>query len=85
MKLDAPGSRNYLPATRWGAVPHFQWGQYPQLQPHLETHEMRQLYTTEPFGPAAFMADKARIRVGVSYLGSRWVQAPISDRREADT
>ena len=37
------------------------------------------------FGPAAFMADTARVRVRASYLGSRWVQAPISDRREADT
>ena len=77
MKLDAPRSRNYLPATHWGSSTPF--------QPHLETHEMRQINTTEHFGPAAFMADQARIRVAVSYLGSRWVQAPISDRWEADT
>jgi len=36
-------------------------------------------------GPAAFMAEQARVRVRASYLLGRWVQAPISDRREADT
>ena len=47
---------------------------------------MRRLQiTTNGFGPAAFMADSARVRVRASYLGSRWVQAPIPDRREADT
>ena len=33
----------------------------------------------------AFVAAAARVRVCASYLGSRWVQAPIFDRREADT
>ncbi|MEJ2204570.1 MAG: hypothetical protein P8170_10705 [Gemmatimonadota bacterium] len=37
------------------------------------------------YGPAATMADMARVRVRASYLLGRWVQAPISDRREADT
>lgn len=36
-------------------------------------------------GPAAFMAGPARVRACASYLSSRWVQAPTSDRREADT
>lgn len=39
----------------------------------------------ECFGPAAHEADTARVRVRASYLLGRWVQAPISDRREADT
>ncbi len=59
-------------------------GSYP-IQSHLGTQEMRQLVNTKHFGPAAFMADAARVRVRALYLGSRWVQAPISDRREADT
>ena len=47
---------------------------------------MRRLeITTNGFGPTAFMAVTVRVRVCASYLGSRWVQAPISDRREADT
>ena len=37
------------------------------------------------FVRAAFMADRVRARAGASYLASRWVQAPIHDRREADT
>ena len=37
------------------------------------------------FGPAIDPMAKARVRVRVSYLTSRWVQAPIIDWREADT
>jgi hypothetical protein len=37
------------------------------------------------FGPATDPVAKARMRVRVSYLLSRWVQAPITDWREADT
>jgi hypothetical protein len=37
------------------------------------------------FGPAAHKADMARVRVRASYLTSQWVQAPITDWREADT
>jgi hypothetical protein len=37
------------------------------------------------FGPAIDPMAKARMRVRVSYLLSRWVQAPITDWREADT
>lgn len=53
----------------------------------LEDREMRRINnSTECFGPAAaFTADMARVRVRASYLGSRWAQAPISDRPEADT
>jgi hypothetical protein len=40
---------------------------------------------TTCFGPAASSADLARMRVRASYLLGRWVQAPIPDRREADT
>jgi hypothetical protein len=36
-------------------------------------------------GPVAVMADRPRVRACASYLSSRWVQAPIPDRREADT
>jgi hypothetical protein len=39
---------------------------------------------TSRSGPA-FEADTARVRVRVSYLLGRWVQAPISPAREADT
>ncbi len=46
---------------------------------------MVRLDTTECFGPAAFTADLVRVRARAPYLGSRWVQAPISVRREADT
>ena len=33
----------------------------------------------------AFAAGRVRVRACASYLSSRWVQAPIPDRREADT
>ena len=47
---------------------------------------MRQLLTHETgFGSVAFMAARVRVRACASYLSSRWVQAPIPDRREADT
>jgi hypothetical protein len=46
---------------------------------------MRRQTTTVCFGQTAFAAGTARVRVRASYLGSRWVQALISDRREADT
>ena len=48
--------------------------------------EMRRPNHTKCFGPTAYMADMARVRVRASYLLGRWVQAPISDPvREADT
>ena len=37
------------------------------------------------FGPATDPVAKAVVRVRVSYLLSQWVQAPITDWREADT
>ena len=39
------------------------------------------------YGGYYIIADNlaTQVRVRASYLGSRWVQAPISDRREADT
>jgi len=37
------------------------------------------------FGPATDPVASARMRVRYSYLTSRWVQAPITDWREADT
>lgn len=37
------------------------------------------------FGPATDPVAKARMQVRVSYLLSQWVQAPITDWREADT
>ena len=47
---------------------------------------MRRFIPTECFGPAAHVADMARVRVRASYLLGRWAQAPISDPvREADT
>lgn len=47
---------------------------------------MRPLTTHETgFGAVAFMANRVRVRACPSYLASRWVQAPISERREADT
>lgn len=47
---------------------------------------MRQLTTHETgFGAVAFMANRVRVRACASYLASRWVQAPISHWREADT
>lgn len=47
---------------------------------------MRRLFIdTTGSGPAAVMADEAGVRACASYLSSRWVQAPIPDRREADT
>lgn len=47
---------------------------------------MRRVIThTTGSRPAAFMADRMRVRACASYLSSRWVQAPIPDRREADT
>jgi hypothetical protein len=46
---------------------------------------MRRMTVNEHTGPAAFMADAARVRASASHLVSRWVQAPIPDRREADT
>lgn len=33
----------------------------------------------------AFEAGRVRVRARATYLSSRWVQAPIPDRREADT
>jgi len=41
--------------------------------------------STECFGPHAIAAMAVEVRARASYLGSRWVQAPIPDRREADT
>jgi len=40
--------------------------------------------STDRLDPAV-MADAAVVRVRASYLASRWVQAPITDRREAVT
>ena len=37
------------------------------------------------FGPATDPVAMALVRVRVSYLLSQWVQAPITDWREADT
>ena len=37
------------------------------------------------FGPAIEMMAKGPVRVRASYLLSQWVQAPITDWREADT
>jgi hypothetical protein len=37
------------------------------------------------FGPATHRVAMARVRVRASYLLSQWVQAPITDWREADT
>ena len=37
------------------------------------------------YGRSAFMADRVEVCARASYLGSRWVQAPIMNRREADT
>jgi hypothetical protein len=49
-------------------------------------HEMRcTMNHSGSFGPATDPVAKARMRVRVSYLLSRWVQAPITDWREADT
>ena len=46
---------------------------------------MTRMFThTKCFGPA-YTADMARVRVRASYLLGRWVQAPISKAREADT
>ncbi|MEM7417595.1 MAG: hypothetical protein AAF389_19060 [Gemmatimonadota bacterium] len=36
-------------------------------------------------GSPVFMTGRGRARAGVDFLASRWVQAPITDRREADT
>lgn len=46
---------------------------------------MRHVNGTQCFEPAGDMPAAAVVRVRASYLGSRWVQAPIVDRREADT
>jgi hypothetical protein len=40
---------------------------------------------TRGFGPATDPVAKVRMRVCASYLLSQWVQAPITDWREADT
>jgi len=45
----------------------------------------RHVNSTGCFGHAAYAADMARVRVRASYLGSRWAQAPISHRPEAET
>lgn len=48
--------------------------------------EMRSTHTLcGSFGPASDPVASARMRVRYSYLMSRWVQAPITDWREADT
>jgi hypothetical protein len=36
-------------------------------------------------GRSVGMTDSVRVRARSSYLASRWVQAPITNRREADT
>ncbi len=36
-------------------------------------------------GRPVSMTGSARVRAGVGYLASRWVQAPIFDRWEPDT
>lgn len=36
-------------------------------------------------GRTAVMAGRIRVRASAAYLSSRWVQAPIPVRREADT
>ena len=47
---------------------------------------MRSLHTNMTgIDRAAFEADRVRVRACASYLSSRWVQAPIPVRREADT
>jgi hypothetical protein len=48
--------------------------------------EMRRMNIhTCGFGPAIVPMAKAVVRVRASYLLSQWVQAPITDWREADT
>ena len=47
---------------------------------------MRRLVTSaDGSGRSASKAERVRVRACASYLASRWVQAPIPDRREADT
>ena len=42
-------------------------------------------FTMNPTAAGAVMAPEGVVRVRASYLAPRWVQAPIADRREADT
>lgn len=37
------------------------------------------------FARSVHGTDRGRVRADVAFLASRWVQAPIYDRREADT
>ncbi len=46
---------------------------------------MTRLMNGTDFGRPAYRAAAAKARVRASFLGSRWVQAPITLRREADT
>ena len=46
---------------------------------------MRLTSTDQRFGATALGAGPVVVRVRKSYLIGRWVQAPISDRGEADT
>ena len=42
-------------------------------------------FNTCGYGPAIDWMAEGKVRVRASYLASRWVQAPITDWREADT
>lgn len=44
----------------------------------------RHMHNTDS-GRTAYVAGAVEVRVRASFLASRWVQAPITDRREADT
>jgi hypothetical protein len=57
-------------------------------KPVLQKVVFRMRHTNDysgSFGPATDPVAEARMRVRVSYLLSQWVQAPITDWREADT
>ena len=43
------------------------------------------IHTSPGSGRPVVMTGAVRVRARSSYLASRWVQAPIFDRREADT
>ena len=49
------------------------------------TSEMRRVTDIERFIPTDLTVGKGCVAMYASFLLGRWVQAPISDRREADT
>ena len=77
-----------LPSAEKPALSRFPPGaECLQIRSPLKDRSVMRYVFNKPcgFGPATDPVAKARMRVRASYLLSQWVQAPITDWREADT